>query len=217
MLVVVAGAQDVGARRLPERWAPHDVAVLTPGDLATVGWRWRPAAPEQSAAVLDGRLVALTDISGVLVRLPAVTPRELPQISAAERDYVAAEMTAFLVAVLGSLDCVVLNPPASPFLTSPLWRRERWMRAAARLGIPTAGPASRRTDMSAVTVVGDRCFGAREGELRRQSRLLARACGAAMVVARFVATPVGRRLAGADPWADLEDDDVAAALLAHLA
>lgn len=222
MLVVVASARDEQARALPRQWAPHDVAILTASDLSSAGWKFSPAEPQASAGVVDGELVPLAEISGVLVRLPSITQRDLPQIASAERDYVAAEMTAFLIAVLASLRCVVLNPPTSPLLTSPAWRVEQWLAAAARRGVPTVvqparGEGHPPSAACAVTVIGSRCVGTVDDQLCAQARLLARAGDVTLLVARFVTAPSGWVFAGADPWADLGDESVSAALLSHLA
>jgi hypothetical protein len=235
MLVVVASSRDRHARRLRSRWAPHDVGVLTPRDLATTGWSYCSTDPTGSAAVVGGNVVPLSTIDGVLVRLPRVIPHELPEIASTEREYVAAEMTAFLIAVLESLTCPVLNPPVAPLLTSPAWRPEQWALVSVRAGIPTAPPegllirpppphrrapsagARRgRPIQSAVTVVGSRCLGQADDDLREKARLLAKVSDARLLVARFRCTRAGSVFVSADPWADIDDESVAAALLAYL-
>ena len=61
--------------------------------------------------VVDGRIVRCQKIAGVLTRLPYVYEREVHHIALDDRQYVAAEMGAFLTAWLASLACPILNRP----------------------------------------------------------------------------------------------------------
>ena len=139
MLVVVAGRHDATARAFVERHAGAGIALLTGDDLSRPGWRFSlgnggPGA--DGSAVVGGRQVATTDIAGVLTRLPHVTEAELPAIVPEDRTYVAAEMTAFLLAWLSALRCPVLNPPTATCLAGPYWWPAQWVRVAHGLGIP---------------------------------------------------------------------------------
>ena len=79
--------------------------------------------PEEAAAVIGGQVLPVADITGVLTRLPAVQPEDLAHIATADRDYVASEMTAFLIAFVSALPCRVLDRPSAGALSGPAWRR----------------------------------------------------------------------------------------------
>lgn len=174
------------------------------------------------------------DIAGVLVRLPCVYSHELLHITPADRDYVAAEMTAFLLSWLSTLACPVLNYPTPTCLGGPYWRPEQWTYAAACAGIPVTS-TRRQVYLSAsltsvasemvqfdpaasnlcVTVIGDRCVGNADGTLRRYARHLAEAAGVGLLTVRFIDDSLGLRFADANPWPTL-DDAVGEAVLAHM-
>lgn len=227
MLVIVAGRHDEKARDLAERWAPWGAAVLTCEDLSVAGWRHLLDNPEDCEVVIDGQAVAAREITGVLTRLPYVPERELRRIAREDRPYVAAEMTAFLRSWLAGLRCPVLNRPTPACLSGPGWRREQWVYAAARIGIPVQ-PVAWHLDYEAgtpeekpippetsVTVVGARCLGTAGGALVAQARRLAGAAGADLLAVRFIEAEAGFRLHSADPWADVSSREVADALLEH--
>jgi hypothetical protein len=128
----------------------------------------------------------------VLTRLGWVTEHEIPHIAAHDRGYVAAEMHAFLFGWLSHIPCRVLNRPTAYCLAGPSWRPEKWLHAAARLGIPTrrmqhltrpgsspqAGCASEAG--ITVTIVGDRSIGDRR--FAEATRELAAAAGVEMLI-----------------------------------
>lgn len=136
MLLILASRFDDNAARLAQRWQDQDARVLTCQALSRRGWRFDPARPRCGALVLDEEPVAVDRLRGMLCLLPAVYPSELPHIEPGDREYVAAEMTAFLVAWLTSLPCPVLGRPTPLSLTGPLLRQEQWLREAARAGLP---------------------------------------------------------------------------------
>src|SRR5688572_23214757 len=123
MLLIIASRYDDSARALARRYG--DAAVLTPADLSRPGWRFINGNAEDSTAVAEGCSVSARSIRGVLTRLPSVTPAELPQIVPTDREYVAAEMNAFLTAWLSELPCRVINRPTALCLAGPAWRREQ--------------------------------------------------------------------------------------------
>src|SRR5215469_1265296 len=109
MIVVVGSRFDSVTRDLVERWPGGQAHLLTADDLTSAGWRWWDEARSDGVAVVAGRRVRVQSIRGVLTRRPTVLPQELVAIAEADRDYVASETTAFLVAWLSSLSCPVLN------------------------------------------------------------------------------------------------------------
>lgn len=85
--------------------------------------------------MINGETLDPVAIRGVLTRLPSVYSREIPHIIPGDREYVAAEMQAFLFAWLSELSCPVLNRPRDFGLSGPPWRREQWIHLADQLGL----------------------------------------------------------------------------------
>ena len=195
MFVVLASAHDEMARAMCVAWAPWGCVLCVPADLSQPGWSHQVGQPATSTAVLGGRVTPASEISGVLTRLWHVPPEELRHIASADRGYVAAEMTAFLIAFLTDLRCVVLNRPAASALSGPGWRREQWVRAAMQAGIPaasvhkSAGQGGSSTVLppvgAEVTVVGELVFGTTDANLMTWSRQLAAIAGVELLGVQF--------------------------------
>jgi hypothetical protein len=197
MIVVLAGDKDAAARSLVARWQAYDAHWITPAGLSVAGWRCYSHSLNPSTCVLSGRVVESREITAVLTRLPCVTEYDLPHIQPPDRAYVAAEMTAFLVWWLGSLDCPVLNPPTPTGLAGPNWRSEQWAHCAAGLGIPVrpvlrtvsryASSTASEPAVASVkaTVVGDRCLGSEDASITSRARRLANAAGASLLEVEF--------------------------------
>jgi hypothetical protein len=228
VLVVVASRQDEAARSLVTRWTAHDARLLTCEDLSRPGWRYDPEASHLATAVVGGRRVRCREISGVLTRLACVGEWDLEHIAAVDRAYVAAEMTAFLLAWLSGLTCPVVNRPTPLCLSGPNWRPEQWTHAAAGLGIPIrsvdrrvarrsaeVSPVGAASSPTTVTVVGSRCLGTEEEILRVQARRLAEAAGVSLLGVRFGGRDGEYTFLGADLWPDPSTDEVAGGVLAH--
>jgi hypothetical protein len=228
MIAVLAGRYDAAAHRWASRWASRGVALLTPEDLSQAGWRHSLDAPADGVAIVSGQPVCVAEISGVLVRLPCVYEQELTYIAPADRGYVAAEMTAFLLSWLTALPCPVLNRPTPTCLAGPFWRPEQWAYAAARAGIPVApvrcrvAPGATLENTTApgvttraVTVVGEHCVGERDEALIHHARTLAGAAKVALLAVRFSGSAPGASFMDADLWPHL-DDDLTEAIFAYL-
>ena len=136
--VVIASRTDAAAAHFAAG-AGSLVRMMTPADLSQRGWSLHLPGTGPSTAVIAGEPVASRTIAGVLTRLPAVTEHDLPHIIAADRAYVAVEMTAFLLAWLTSLSCPLVNRPSAQCLSGPYWREAQWIRAANRLKVPATG------------------------------------------------------------------------------
>jgi hypothetical protein len=226
MILILAKKEDAAAVSLVKRWAEHDARLLTPEDLSVAGWCHKPGTPRNGRVVVGGAGVPIDDLRGVLVRLPAVAESDLPHIRAADRGYVAMEMTAFLVAWLASLPCPVINPPTPMCLAGPRLRPEQWAHAAARENVPVATiartsqgykpPAHSVNSVTTVTVVGKWCHGARSQEQAERAHRIARATGANLVHTYFIGPHDDPVFVGADPWVDLYEPVFADAVLALL-
>src|SRR5690349_10329196 len=230
MIVVLAHPADRAAVELVRRWAPHEAGLLTSGDLSRSGWRVASGDPASSSVVIAGEPVRADRIAGVLVRTPAIDAAELAAVVAADREYCAAEMTAFLTWWLSGLPVPVINRPTATALAGPGWSPIRWHVAAQRLGLRSAvsrwraGGADAETDSAAgqssqldvITVVGGRPVGAGDPDRGRAAVALARAARAGALVVTFDLRFDPPRLRTASPWVDVTDPAVADALLAAL-
>lgn len=224
MLVIVASRRDPEARTLVARWAEHRAVLLTCEELSLPGWRHHLDGRAEDVAVLGGRPRPVGEIRGVLVRWPAIFDAELLQIVEEDRQYVAAEMTAFLRSWLRSLPCPVVNRPSACSLVGPAWRPEQWVRIAARLRIPVhpvrrrvRPPAEPSSDQETilsqrVTVVGERWFGEVDPILGARAVRLARAAGVELLTAHFTRRGPAGRLITADLMPELADGAVADAV-----
>jgi hypothetical protein len=236
--VILASAADVVARHLVARWG--DAELLTPEDLATPGWRYHSHGGEGTISI-GGAIVTDAEIAGVVTRLPCVFPRELVSIVPEEREYVAAEMTAFLAAWLTELRCPVLNRPAATSLWGPYLHPEGWVHLASQLGIPVS-PITTRAGCGAhaivaspwphmtVTVVGDRavvgpdrlrappgvaCDSSTDAAVDHALRL-ARAASVELLCARFGLSDGRYVFLGADYMPDVTHPEIASALRLRL-
>jgi len=229
MFVVVASRDDPAARTLVARWRRHGAGLLTCTDLSSPGWRWSPgSAWDQSTTVVDGRVIETKRIAGVLTLLPCVFPHELSQIVPNDREYVAQEMTAFLLAWLAGLNCPVLNQPLPTSLMGPLWPVERWRRLAIQSGL-RAAPVHRRQTPAAgmslaepplfgvpVTVVGDRWIGDVPSELGADAQRLADAAKAQLLTVFFDRADPHGSVVQASPRPLIGDERVSDAIIDHL-
>jgi hypothetical protein len=226
MILVLASSYDDAARSLVKQWSSHGARLLCPDDLCVVGWRHGVGSTSGARAIADGVPVPLEDLRGVLVRLPAVTPFDLPLIHCDERAYVSAEMTAFLLAWLHGLPCPVLNRPTPVCLMGPAMRPEQWVHTAADSGLPVV--AVRRTtsgygpplhppaSTTVVTVVGDQCVGATSEIAARRALMVARRAGASVLSTYFAGPAEDPVFLGADLWIDLQNHLITDAALALL-
>lgn len=183
---------------------------MTPHDLQGPGWRHEPARPLDGVAVAQGEPLAVAMITGVCTLLPCVIPGELPWLRHEDREYAAAEMTAFLCAWLSALPCPVLNQPSPACLCGPAWSPVRWLRFALEANLPAAAAA--REETMAVTVVGSRAFGAQSAARRDLAIQLAGLAGAPLLRVLLSGRQSSPVVAGADLWIDPDLDGVASAI-----
>ncbi len=226
MLVVLASAWDAAAAELAARWRSHGAVLVTPADLSAPGWEYRHPCGRWTG-VAGGRRLDPATLDGVVTRLDVVRAADLPHVASADREYVAAEMTAFLLAWLSALACPVIDRPSPGCLCGPAWSPARWLTAAAAIGQPVAplrlravpGAAARQppADGPLVTVAGRRCLGAPHPALGERARALASAAGTALLGVRFDGGSASARIAAAGPWLAALDDEAADALLEALA
>jgi hypothetical protein len=222
VIIILASRHDELARSLAARWDAHEAVVLTARDLSEPGWRYHAPAFERGQAIAGGRPISNREITGVLTRVPGVYEGELDHVMVDDCAYVASEMNAFLLAWLSGLDCRMLNRPTPECLCGPSWRMERWVRVAARLGIPVE-PVRRdsaenslldfKDSGAVVTVVGQRCFGDVHSSLVDHARRLAAAAEVDLLDVHFTGAERGHRFVNVNLCPDLSAPEISGAVL----
>jgi hypothetical protein len=225
MLIILAAPGDQSAAWLVERWQSHDAILVSAADLSITGWSLYSASPRESKACIGGREVRNDEIDGVVTRISCVQTHDLSHIVPSDREYVASEMTAFLLAWLSSLTCPVLNRPVPGCLGGPALRPEGWTYLAARLGISVT-PVRRKThdrplvpdnpSTCELIVVGQACFGNASPEVIENARLLARAAGTDLLTIQFTGPESDSSFVSANPWPDLASPQFADAVLNYM-
>jgi hypothetical protein len=224
--VVIASSSDAPAQSFVKRYADRGVCLMTPSDLSQSGWRYPVGQASGSTVKIGGNSLSARDIAGILIRIPRVTINDVPYIAPPDQSYVAAEMTAFLLAWLKELECPVINLPTPRCLSGPGWSRAKWVQTATRIGIPT-DPSRRQIRFSAepvdvscpehtgvtVTIVGQKSIGPVDQDLQRAARALADAAGTELLVVRFSKPGPGARFLDANHWIDLGDREIGEAVL----
>ena len=153
-------------------------------DLTNPGWAWSTDAGARNRWIVDGHVVTDDEVSGVFLRRSCVYPEELRGTHPDDREYLAAETTAFLTFVLACTRATVCNPVADGGFGEAAVRPERSARAAASLGLDVA-PVRLKSDASArlpavaarIEVVGRKAFGTASKNLRTTAIDLAVALG----------------------------------------
>ena len=224
MLIILARQEDETARWLAGRWRKHDAVVFSPFDFSQSGWAHYVGSPQRSRLRIHSHDLKEEDLCGVLVRIASIDPEDLQHIAERDRPYVAAEMTAFLLAWLSELPCPVLNRPTSQCLGGPAFRREQWVHLAGRLSIPrapvhrdtrTIGAAVDDDSSCELTVVGNTCFGDADWTLMTSARRLAGNSGAALLSVKFTGTTADSEFVDASPWPNLGSPQLADAVLSY--
>ena len=228
MLVVLARNANEAALEFRRRNEAFDIAILTPDDLAAPGWCVHTSDFRRSTAVVNGRTVSVCDITAVVTLLPSIGEADVPHVHRADRQYVAAEMHAFLLywlSAMTTLHVPVFNPPCSPSLSSPAWDQLRVARQAASIGIPIQPVYLSTTDCAnalsqtvppnatAVTVVGSICVGMAHRVLMSHALALARSAEVELLTVWFDGPNAGSLMLGAEPWPDVARPEVANALI----
>jgi len=227
MLVVVASCHDKSATDLVAHWSAQGARLLSCEDLSRPGWRFYRGRPEHTLAVISGAPTPSDAIKGILIRRPCIFEEEVLCVRTDDRHYAAQEMNAFLIAWLSSLSCPILNTPSELNLLGPNWRREQWVHRAAGIGIAVR-PTHRNVpevadnqrwgfaaaELTNVTVVGDRCFGAASETIGAQAVKLAKIARVGLLGLTFLNADGTFVSANLKP--DLSDPVVSAAVCEYL-
>jgi hypothetical protein len=224
MILIIASRTDQAAQMLAERWKDQDARVITCRDLSTAGWRFYADRPHASSLAVGNQLVAGSEVTAVLMRLPWITDDELPHIRPADRTYAAAEICAFLVAWLSKTAFPVINRPSPSCLMGPSWGHAQWTYNATRIGMrvrerhlknQSEGLSNRESagPFAVATVIRERCIGPVAPELAEQARRLARAAGVEMLTVQFSGPGEDAGFVQAFLSADVSQPEVADAIL----
>ena len=89
-----------------------------------------------SEVTLGGARIKAGEIAGVITTVSHFLPQEFYYIEPADREYVCAEVSAFLTYFLSELRCPKLNPPTPRRLSGMGMHRIEWLEAARGRGIP---------------------------------------------------------------------------------
>jgi hypothetical protein len=134
-VLVLAAEDDDPARMLAVRLGESALAA-GPQDLSRPGWTYARNPSLRTGVARHGRFRA-DDLTAVISLISAIQPLSLSHIGPSDREYVAAEMTAFLRAWLTGLPCPVINPPTATCLSGPALTAHQWVAMCTRLSIPT--------------------------------------------------------------------------------
>jgi hypothetical protein len=227
MLLVLASNKDKNATAFVSRLGSEQAALVSCDDLCRPGWRFHLANSEKGRVVADGKVIPLSQITGVLTLRPHVFEVELIYIAKQDRSYVASEINSFLMAWLSSLECPVINRPVGNCLSGPSLHQEEWVNLAASIGIPVQEvhrvvrldiqdqkhtDGDNKTVDTQVTVVGERWIGEVDDNLGAKAVHLARAAGAVLLQIWFEK----EKFIGASAFPPLDRDPVINAVLEHL-
>src|SRR5215813_9231603 len=102
MLLVVTSASDPDLALLAAR---PSVTVVVPSHLSQSGWLYRVGVGARAQLITSRGTMRADELSGVLTRTQRVWTSDLQHIHEDDREYVAAEMTAFLAALIQELPC----------------------------------------------------------------------------------------------------------------
>lgn len=212
MIAVLGSELDVAACNLVAAWAGADAVLLSAWDLCSRGWVFDASGGAAGSFVAGGLARPTASLGGVLVRRPAVVAEELPWIATEDRQYVATEINAFLVAWLSSLACPVLNRPTPTSLCGPAWSQTYWRVAAARAGVAWAEPDGPGA-LQEIVFCGGLHQGAASRQQRRAAVRLSAASGADLLGLQFA----GDAVAAVTLQPRLEEAGVRALVLERLA
>ena len=137
MILVLSNLADEAAAGFVRRFPAGAACLVTASDFHQ-SVRAAVSVSDFSASeiTLGGTPLTAGQIRGVVATIPWFLPQEFYYIEPADRDYVCAEMSAFLIYFLSGLACKKLNPPSPRRLTGLGLHRLEWLRVAARCGVP---------------------------------------------------------------------------------
>lgn len=231
MRLILAHGHDISARALAARWG-SEALLLTVAHLHRAPWCLELDQDGCARTELTGAAGTPLPVEGVVNRLGVITTADLSRVHPQDRQYAAAELTAFLLAWLDACPAPVLNRPSAGCLNGPAWYPEQWAAAAIAVGLRVAGSVRRRValatagpplapdpgwdDAVSARIVGDACFGDVHPALGQRLCALARLARTPLLAATVQDHGPDARVRDLSVWPDLADPAVADALAAAL-
>jgi hypothetical protein len=210
VIILLASAEDREAARFARRYARRGVRLMTPGDLGRSGWVVR-LHHSGGSVVASGRHLPMHTIRAVVTRLGFVSYADLvPLIDLRDRDYAAAEMTAFLAAWLQGLGRRVLNAPSPTFLAGQAASLGRF--ADSSWSVSAAPRYNRACVKYTVSCIDGQPFGG-SAAARAPAMEVASATADRLVRLHFVHEGHLLTLAGRDPFVDIGSPPVMRAVM----
>jgi hypothetical protein len=194
MVLVIANRFDPAANKLAQEWNGSEaLGIITPRELISEGWSFDPLQAHTGTFIYDGGRAQVSNIHAVLVLLHSVQAAELADlIMEHDREYVAAEVTSFLLAWLTQLPCPIVNKPSTDGLAGQYWRVERWTIEAARAGLPISVSIRRiplvdepSRSVSDVVIVNGKAVSKSNQLLEERAARLAKHVGAGLIRVTF--------------------------------
>lgn len=185
--LLLARASDPMVETL-QRLLPECLVHAGIADLTRAGWRYVVGDPQHATACAGGRVLAASEIGGVVCRIGAVTPHDVQHLHPDDRAFAAAEINAFLRAWLTQFEGRLCNEPSPESLAGPAWHPMRWRWIATQLQIPVVTKwqdAARPADATTVLVAGDHVVGGVDSTLVRHSLRIAEAARSRLLAVRF--------------------------------
>ncbi|MEP6620353.1 MAG: hypothetical protein ABJE47_13600 [bacterium] len=180
-LLVIARPDDHAVRVLQQQ-AGGRVLHASIADLSLGGWHYDAQHPARASAVAAGRVIAARHFAATICRIGVIRASDLPHLHRDDRDYVAAEMNAFLRVWLEQGTAVRFNTPTWVSLAGPAWHPLQWTWFVGQLGVPvhptlpSASPVTPSPDeTTTVTVVGKAAFGGADPVVNAYALQIARA------------------------------------------
>jgi hypothetical protein len=223
MILILASRVDDRARALASAFPRGRARVLTCRDLSRPGWLLGTDAREQHRIVAAAHRLRPASVSGIVSLIPCVRPQELVHIVPADREYVAAEMTAMLAYWLSTLTCPILNRATAGSLCGPGWRPERWCHLARAHGIPvqtlrraTKPDSGPPPEVRMLTIVGPRVIGSGLRQFAERARAVAATADVELLQLWFSVDRSGPKCLGAPPVPDIASPIVQSAIVDYL-
>jgi hypothetical protein len=228
--LILAHESDASARALASRWG-SEALLLTVADLHRARWCLELDQDGRARTGLASAAGTPLPVDGVVNRLGVITPADLPRVHPEDRQYAAAELTAFMLAWLDASPVPVLNRPGAGSLNGPAWYPEQWAAAAVAVGLQVPGirrrvalaaaggcpaPDPARGDVASARVVVGTCFGDVHPAVGERLCELARFAGTPLLAATVEGHGPAARVRNLSVWPDLADPVVSDAVAAAL-
>lgn len=136
MIIVLGSRFDPAARQMLDQ-IPGS-SLCSAEDLTRPGWSWGFGGVRPGRWVVDGVVVDDEAVTGVFVRRSGIFADELLSTHPDDRDYLAAEASAFLAFVLARTRAVVVNPVRDGAMGEEAIRLEQWLPIANDVGLVPA-------------------------------------------------------------------------------